>query len=184
MTLRMTDSPQMCHPVDILTRGPIRGRSWHAAHTKPRQEKALARNLKKIGINYYLPLMKQKQKSENRQRYSFVPLFAGYLFFRGDAGDRIAAFKTDRIVRIIDVSDQNQLVKELNIIHAALTYRSVGVYNSEIRPGVKVRITDGPLKGAEGTVLSKKNMTEVIIHIKSVHQSLRIDVRSDKTEVI
>ena len=62
--------------------------------------------------------------------------------------------------------------------------RKTCVNDTEIRNGVKVRIADGPLKGAEGTVLNKKNMTEVIILIKSVQRSLRIDVRSDKIEVI
>ena len=135
MTLSISDNPPMCHPVDILTRGLIQGVSWHAAYTKPRREKALAWNLHNMGINYYLPLVRKRQKSEKRLRRSYIPLFPGYLFFIGDAEDRQAVWKTDRIVRIIDVSCQNQLIKELNIIHKAVInqYRSARFLHGKLR---------------------------------------------------
>ncbi len=44
--------------------------------------------------------------------------------------------------------------------------RRTSVYNSNIRKGIKVRITEGPLKGTEGRILQKKNKKEVVILTK------------------
>ena len=50
--------------------------------------------------------------------------------------------------------------------------------------GRKVRITDGPLKGIEGTVLQRKNRRDLIIQLDSIDQALRIAVESDRIEAV
>jgi transcriptional antiterminator RfaH len=174
----------MCFPEDVLTSGMTEGTSWFAAHTKPKQEKALAWQLRQRGIGYYLPLVKKKQADTARVRFSFVPLFTGYVFIKGNSGHRIEALKTNRIVRMIHAADQKLLIKELNTVHAAITYRKAEIYSSPFKKGKRVRVTEGPLKGAEGTVLQRKNRRELIVQIESVHQVLRIDIESDKIEAV
>jgi transcription antitermination factor NusG len=184
MTMRESDNPPMCFPEDVLTDVLTDGISWFAVYTKPRQEKAFAWDMKNRGAGYFLPLVKQKQASERRPRFSLIPLFTGYVFLKGNAGHRRAAFGTGRTVRIIDVKDQKLFCKDLNIVHTAVTNRKVGICGFGVVKGKKVRITEGPLKGMEGTVLQRKNKKELIIQFDSIDQALRIAIESDRIEAI
>jgi len=184
MTIRETDNPPMCFPENVLTDDTADGISWFAVYTKPRQEKAFARDMMNRDTGYFLPLVKQKQADGRRQRFSLIPLFTGYVFLKGNAGCRCVAFSTKRIVRMIDVMDQKLFRKELNIVHTAVTYQEIGICDPRVMKGRKVRITDGPLKGIEGTVLQRKNRRDLIIQLDSIDQALRIAVESDRIEAV
>ena len=58
---------------------------WWCLHTKPRQEKATARELGAQGLVYYLPqVLKETRTPKGRKIQSIVPLFTGYMFLKGD----------------------------------------------------------------------------------------------------
>src|SRR5581483_10533209 len=87
---------------DTLFDYPLRehatGRAWWVLHTKPRQEKCLARQLYDAGIAYYLPLIQRRWRVRGRLRSSHIPLFGGYVFFYGDREERLTALSTRRVV--------------------------------------------------------------------------------------
>ncbi len=88
------------------------GRRWWVAHTKPRQEKCLARQSSSRGIPYYLPLLPRRDAS--RRQTSYVPMFPGYVFFNVSPEERLAALTTNRIVRLLDVCDRNRATDKLD----------------------------------------------------------------------
>jgi len=101
-------------PDDLLegaTRDPVR--QWRVVYTKPRQEKALARQLLCHDIAFYLPLIPKENLIRKRRVRSFLPLFNGYLFMYGSDDDRVQALGTNRVVQMIDVADQEVLWDEL-----------------------------------------------------------------------
>jgi hypothetical protein len=53
---------------------------WWVAHTKSRNEKALAHDLIRRGISYFLPMSWKVRRKSRRTVKSLLPLFAGYLF--------------------------------------------------------------------------------------------------------
>jgi transcriptional antiterminator RfaH len=152
-------------------------------HTKPRQEKALAWDLKVAGIGYYLPLSVQKKRSANRLRISELPLFTSYLFMNGNGFERLVAYKTNRVVRVIEVTDQDSLRCELASVHKALASNRLLVASANVFPkGKRVRISEGPLEGVEGVILQSKNSRELVIQVASIHRSLRVAIEFDKVE--
>ena len=54
------------------------------AHLRSRQEKLLARYLREREIPFYLPQMEKRSRRSGRTFVSYLPLFAGYVFFRGE----------------------------------------------------------------------------------------------------
>ena len=78
------------------------------AYCKPRQEKALAWDLCRRDVNYFLPMVLRETSSGGRRRRNLYPLFPSYLFFAGDELDRLAVLKTERVVRLIEISDAEQ----------------------------------------------------------------------------
>src|ERR1700683_1515910 len=96
--------PQM-FPPDLLETG---GRNcdkrvWSVIHTRPRQEKSLARDLYAAQVPFYLPLAGRQTRMRNRLMTSYLPLFTSYLFLHANPEERVAALSSTRVVRAIRV---------------------------------------------------------------------------------
>jgi transcription antitermination factor NusG len=137
--------------------GPLKdGRRWLCLHTRPRQEKATARDLRAAQVPFYLPQMIHEDRTPaGRKISSVLPLFGGYLFLFGDDVQRIQALRGNRLVNIIEVADQEMLVRDLRQIHQML--RSGLAIKPELSApvGARVRIKSGPLIGLVGTVIRR-----------------------------
>ncbi len=95
---------------------------WWCLHTKPRQEKATARDLRMQEIVYYLPqVVKESRTPQGRKIQSVVPLFPGYVFINGDVNDRLTALRGHRLVNVLEVVDQESLARDLRQIHTMLS---------------------------------------------------------------
>ncbi len=113
---------------------------WWCLHTKPRQEKATARELRDQGIVYYLPqVSKESRTPKGRKIQSIVPLFTGYMFLKGDVNDRLLALRGHRLVSVIEVVDQEALARDLRQIYTML---QLGLAGHRGRRGA--RRGDGP----------------------------------------
>ena len=184
MTLKTSDNPKICYPDNALTKNVTDNQIWYVAYTKPRHEKALAWNLMKRKVSYFLPLIKTKQPSSKRVRYSLTPLFTSYIFFKANNEERIRALQTNRIVQMIHVEDQSLLVKEMDIIYRSIINRKVNEYLTTLKTGQQVKIIAGPLMGLEGTLFEHKNERYLIIEIESVNKTIRVEIESDRVEPV
>jgi transcriptional antiterminator RfaH len=151
-----------CFPPDLWANTtPVHGDgdgTWWCLHTKPRQEKAIARELRKAGVTYYLPqATKESRTPQGRRIESVVPLFASYMFLRGTPEDRMTALRGNRIVAILDVLDQAQLESDLRQIHTMITSGLVVSEELTVPVGTTVRVTSGPLTGLTGKVIKRAN---------------------------
>src|SRR4051794_192376 len=91
------------HPASLWQEGSNGGPNarWWCLHTKPRQEKAVARALKSQDISYYLPqVVKIERTPQGRKIRPIIPLFTGYLFLLGDDFARLEALRTNRIANV------------------------------------------------------------------------------------
>lgn len=184
LTLKTSDNPKICYPDNALTTNVTDEQIWYVAYTKPRHEKTLAWNLMQRKVSYFLPLIKKKQPSMKRVRYSLAPLFTSYIFIKANNEERVLALKTNRIVHTLHVEDQALLVKEMDIIYKAISNRNVNEYISKLKTGQKVKIIAGPLFGLEGILLEQKNERYLIIEIESVNKTIRVEIESDRIEPI
>ena len=57
---------------------------WWVIHTRPRQEKSLARQLCDNETSFFLPLIRKRLQIRRRATESYLPLFSGYLFLFAD----------------------------------------------------------------------------------------------------
>src|SRR5438309_6652582 len=73
-------------------------RAWWVMHTRPQQEKSLARELRQRRIPYYLPMYARRRRFRSRIVASYVPLFTSYLFLLADREERVACLVTSRVV--------------------------------------------------------------------------------------
>lgn len=158
--------------------------SWWIAHLRSRQEKAFARYLRPLGVPFYLPQHEKKARRSGRTRISFLPLFPGYLFFRGSLQDRLAALRSDYLVRVIAVPDQAQLHRELAQLQA---FRRSGAHLSpwpDIEAGDAVRVAEGPFRGYRGVVLRNKGNLRLVVSVSVLRKSVSIEFERDNLAAV
>ena len=98
-------------PDDLFDRAIVE--PWRVAHVRSRHEKTLGRELLDRRIPYYMPQIEQTKRRTGRTFRSFLPLFSGYVFFRGDAAARDVVRRRPAVINVLDVTDQDLLASEL-----------------------------------------------------------------------
>jgi transcription antitermination factor NusG len=157
---------------------------WWVAHTKPRQEKALAWDIFRSGGSYFLPMYEVIKRSRKRRWTSVLPLFTGYVFLCCDEKGRLRALETNRIAKLIPVPDPTGLVIELTHIQQLLAGgMSINPYPG-LTQGAACRIRTGPLVGLEGQVERRKGQARFIVNVTILGQGAAVEIDADWLEPI
>lgn len=157
---------------------------WYVAHTKPRQEKALARYALSRRIPFFLPQHARPTAGPRHAACSWIPLFTGYVFLRSDEPQRVEALQSNRIAACLRVPDQAGFLEDLRRIKRVLD-SGLSLYPEErIRPGSRVRIMSGPLAGLEGIVESRPGRSRFVVAVDFLRQGVGIEVDARALEPI
>jgi len=131
---------------------------WWVAHTKSRNEKALAHDLMAKDVSYFLPMTWKVRRSSHRTIKSLLPLFTGYLFFCGNENDRV---------------DEQ-----------ALRAGAPLVPHKYIEKGQWCRVIAGPLLGLEGIVIQTRGNTRLVLQIDMLGQAASVEIDVDMIEPV
>jgi transcription antitermination factor NusG len=157
---------------------------WWVAHTKSRNEKALAHDLIGKNISYFLPMSWKVQRRSHRTMRSLLPLFSGYLFFCGNETQRVEMLRTNRVANLIEVKDQEKLLGELLRIEQALRVGAPLTPYRYIKVGQWCRVIAGPLLGLEGIVIKTKGAARLVLQIDMLGQAACVEIDIDMLELI
>jgi transcription antitermination factor NusG len=149
---------------------------WWVAYVRSRQEKGLARHLAGRGVGFYLPQAEKRVRRAGRTFVSCLPLFPGYVFFRGTAEARREALRSDLIVEVLPVLDQATLEAELLSLWRLQQAGAPLVPHPYLGIGDEVEIVDGPLKGWTGTVLREKGSLRLVVSVTFLRQSVAAEL--------
>jgi transcription antitermination factor NusG len=168
--------PQL-YPSDLFAaKGANRSekRVWSVLHTRPRQEKSLARTMHAAQIPYYLPLLPHSVRVRNRMMTSYIPLFPSYLFLFAEPEERIAALATTRVVNSIRVADQEKLLRDLGQINGLLGAGLPVRAEDRLAPGVKVEIQSGPLAGLKGKIVHETSRQRFVVEVDFIQRGASV----------
>jgi transcription antitermination factor NusG len=159
---------------------------WWVAHTKPRNEKALALTLWSLRIPVYLPLHRRETRSRatGRVSRSIMPVFAGYLFFNASEEQRCLALTTNRIAQTLAVIDQEDLVGHLRQIQRVLAAGAHFRIKKALEVGEWARVIAGPLEGVEGVIAQRRSRLRLVLNVQTLGQSVSVEVTEDVLERI
>jgi transcription antitermination factor NusG len=159
---------------------------WSVAYCKPRQEKALAWDLCRKEIAYFLPMVLRETSSGGRRRRNLYPLFPSYLFFVGGENERLAVLKTERTVRLIEVGEPEQPRFRREIVSLETVIRecpsTIELY-PRLVPGAWVRIKSGPLRNVEGVVLQAGNKKKLWLGISALGVGATVEIHADLVDL-
>ena len=174
------------YPETLLDTPPVDEvvRRWMVLYTKPRQEKAICREMLRQRIPYYLPLIAKTRQYGQRKLTSHAPLFAGYVFTLGSEGERTRMLATNRVLRVLPVDDPSQLVHDLRQVHQLILANAPMTIESRLVPGDRVRVQKGPFGGMEGTVLHRHGRTRLMVSINFLQRGASIEIEDFLLEPI
>jgi transcription antitermination factor NusG len=155
---------------------------WFVAHTRSRQEKALARHLLPLEIPFYLPVSENVVHRRGRTLTSYLPLFPGYVFLRGSSAERVAALRSNLIVRVLEVREQDVLARELRDLRSLQLAGASLEPAHAYAPGDAVVVSEGPFRGYRGTVLQEKGRLRLIVSVSMLHQSVAVEL--DRASIV
>ena len=180
--LKESENPPIAWPEDKSIRD-FTG-LWWVAHTRSRNEKALANDLVHRGISYFLPMCWKVRRQRGRTLRSLLPLFGGYLFFCGGESHRLEVLRTNRVANLIEVKDQQKLLEELEQIEQALQAGAPLIPHKYIRAGQVCRVTAGPLADLLGIIVKAKNATRLVLQIDMLGQAASVEIDADMIEPV
>lgn len=157
---------------------------WWVAHVRSRQEKALARHIAPLDVPFYLPQCENERRRGGRRLVSHLPLFPGYLFFRGSASQRIAVLKSNVVVRLLEVPDQELLTRELRELRALQEAGATLTPYVSIAPGSTVRVVEGPFTGYTGKVLRERSRLRLIVSVSMLRQAVAVEFSRETLVVV
>jgi transcriptional antiterminator RfaH len=176
--LKLSENPAILTPqVQSLTE--LSG-TWWVAHTKARFEKVFAWDMSGHGIGYFLPMREKIFFSGGRKRRAMMPLFTSYVFVCGTEPDRYTALTTNRLCQMIDVIDQEGLIRELSRIERALLSGAVVDHYPHLPVGNRCRIIFGPMMGTEGVVVERRDeKARMVLDVTILGQNAVVEVDAD-----
>jgi transcription antitermination factor NusG len=180
--LNVSENPPIMWP-EVESIREYTGR-WWVAHTKSRNEKALAHDLISRQISYFLPMTWKVRRKSRRTIKSLLPLFSGYLFFCGNENQRTELLRTDRVANLIEVIDQEKLLCELVQIEKVLQTGTPLVPHKYIKVGQKCRVIAGPLMGLQGIVVYTKGEMRLVLQVDMLGQAASVEIDIDMIELV
>jgi transcriptional antiterminator RfaH len=168
-------------PENLLTGSPVaesEAEHWWVLHTRPRAEKALARLVLGHKLPFFLPLYKRQWRSRGRMLSSYLPLFPGYLFLRGDRQARQRALETNLVANCLSVGEQSRLTADLKNVFSLMASGSPLSPEERLQPGTHVEIVSGPLTGVEGKIIRRGKRLTFFVEVQFLQQGVSVEIES------
>ncbi len=165
------------HPAGMFNEppaAPAPGFGWWVLHTKPRQEKSLARWLHATGVSFYLPTLSRRCRVRDRVLTTHQPLFTGYVFAHADREHRVSALSTNRVVRCLSVADQDGIWNDLRQVHRLLSSGLPIATENRLVPGTPVEVISGPLMGVTGIVMRTASGNRFVVRVDFIQQGASV----------
>jgi transcription antitermination factor NusG len=182
LLLKPSDNPPISWPEGLTIRD-FSG-LWWVAHTRSRNEKALANDLVVKGVSYFLPMCWKVRRIRGRTIRSLLPLFGGYLFFCGQEKHRLDVLRTNRVANLIEVKDQQRLIEELRQIEQALGAGADLTPHRYIKEGQRCQVIGGALAGLQGVVVRTRDSARLVLQIDMLGQAASVEINADMIEPI
>ena len=104
---------------ELVHKPNVENKNLMVIHTKSRREKKVAHYCNDVEIKYYLPLESRIKIYGKKKVQTTLPLFPGYLFVLADEKERYELLLTHHISIILKVSNQLELLEDLEKIYVA-----------------------------------------------------------------
>jgi transcription antitermination factor NusG len=129
-------------------------------------------------IECFLPLYKSLRRWKDRRKELELPLFPGYLFVHIALRNRLQVLRIPGVSQLIGAHGKPSSLPE-HEIEALRNGLAKGLYaeaHSWLQIGRRVRVTRGPLAGAQGILIRKKHNCRIVISVDVIMRSVALEI--------
>jgi transcription termination/antitermination protein NusG len=154
---------------------------WYALTVKHQHELAARSALELRGFEALAPTYRARRRWSDRVKEIDVPLFTGYVFCRFAFTERVMVMDVPGIARVVEFGGAPAEVSDTEIAAIRIVMDSKLPVRPwpYLKPGDRVLVQRGPLRGVEGTLLEERNRLQLVIGIEMLQRSLAVEVEAD-----
>ncbi|OGW52743.1 MAG: hypothetical protein A2Y81_10305 [Nitrospirae bacterium RBG_13_43_8] len=162
---------------------------WFALYVKSRHEFFTDLELRRKGVETFLPTVKKWRQWKDRKKLIHFPLFPGYLFvyISPDPERFLDVLKTKGSVTLLSAESGRPtpvLLEEINSLKLLIdSGTKVDIYPC-LNEGTRVRVRRGLFQGAEGVLQEKGDHCLFLVNIKLLGRSVGVKIHADDIENI
>jgi transcription antitermination factor NusG len=150
---------------------------WYAVYTCVNQEKKIATQMERRGIEHFLPTYESLRRWKDRRVCLAMPLFPGYLFVFVALRDRLPILQIAGVVRLVSFNGHPAPLDAPQIERLRMAISQMRLEpHPFLTVGRKVRVRSGPLAGAEGILRQRKNSCRVVLSLELIQRSVSVEV--------
>jgi transcriptional antiterminator RfaH len=128
--------------------------SWYAIHTYASREAVAAMNIERLGLEVFLPQIKEKKRVWGVPQMVIKPLFSGYIFARFAPNSYLHMIQYARGVRrVVGNGDRPTPVDDeiISAVRAGIGEDGyLQIEPQQLHRGDRVTVQEGPLQGLRG----------------------------------
>lgn len=151
---------------------------WYALTVKPRHEFRVMDGLSSLGnVEGFLPTYKDKRHWSDRVKVIDVPVFTGYVFARFEASAmRGPILRLGGVRDIVGFGGEPTALADDEIESVRVLIQSGFAVKQWpfLRSGQRVKVEQGPLRGAEGVIVSQKDEWMMIVSVELLQRSVAV----------
>ena len=162
---------------------------WHALYVRSRAEKKVLDQLLEQGYEAYLPMLTRIKQWSDRKKKVEEPLFKSYVFVRNNEKQHYYITGIYGVVKFVTFEHKAVVVPDKQIL-AIKKYidnpldDEDDLKNLDLKEGQMVRITNGPMQGITGRLVSVKSKRRLLVNIDVVGQTIPVSIPRAKVEPI
>jgi transcription antitermination factor NusG len=159
---------------------------WYAAYVCSRHEKQVVSQLQERRISCFLPVYRSLRRWKDRRKELELVLFPGYVFVHLDLRDRLRVLQLPSVVRFVSFNGHPAPLPdtEIEILSKGLASGIRAEPHPYLKIGNRVRVRSGPLAGAEGILVRRKDKFRVVLSIDLIMRSVAVEVDEADIEAI
>jgi transcriptional antiterminator NusG len=157
---------------------------WYALFVRSRHEFVAAEQLRKRGIEAFLPSVTRMRRWSDRRKAVTFPLFPGYVFVRVRpcGQDFLNAVTTHGSVCFVCQEPGRPTPvdpQEIDTLRRMLCAGGEVDVHPHLCTGAQVKVRRGPLAGAVGMLVRKQSTQEFLVNIEILGRSIGMQIDAD-----
>jgi transcription antitermination factor NusG len=166
-----------------LEREPV---NWYAIYTCSRHEKVVAKQCALRQIEAFLPLYRTWHRWKDRRKQVELALFPSYVFVRIADHQQLRVLQVPGVLSLVSFHGKPASLpeREIDTLRRGLESRMCAEPHPYLQVGQKARVVRGPMAGAEGILLRKKEKFRVVISVDVLMRSIAVEVDGADLEAI
>lgn len=162
---------------------------WFVIWTESRAERKVAQRMAALGLQSWLPTVRERHRWSDRWREVECPLFPRYLFARARGADWSRILRTPGVLTVVREGGTPALVADSLVsgLRDALGREgvtpkpAVGFIN--YATGDQVIVQEGALRGVRGLVRERRGSRQLVIWVAAVGRGVAFTIESALVKV-